>query len=82
MGAVADSSRTVVVVTVPTATECNTADETSACVVLVDFVSSLTVDAVVFPAAVAGNADVAPADGAIVALLLAPTMLGLLQKIL
>ncbi len=58
MGAVADSSRTVVVVTVPTATECNTVDETSACVVLVDFGSSLTVDAVVVPAAVAGNADV------------------------
>ncbi len=76
MGAVADSSRTVVVVTVPTATECNTADETSACVVLVDFVSSLTVDAVVFPAAVAGNADVAPADGAIVALVVGTNNVG------
>ncbi len=76
MGAVADSSRTVVVVTVPTATECNTVDETSACVVLVDFGSSLTVDAVVVPAAVAGNADVAPFDGAIVALVVGTNNVG------
>ncbi len=76
MGAVADSSRTVLVVTVPTATECNTVDETSACVVLVDSGSSLTVDAVVVPAAVAGNADVAPADAAIVALVVGTNNVG------
>ncbi len=76
LGAVADSTRTVVFVTVFIATECNTVDETSACVVLVDSGSSLTVDAVVVPAAVTGNADVILADGAVVALVVGTNNVG------
>ncbi len=43
---------------------------------MVDSGSSLTVDAVVVLAAVAGNADVAPADGAVVALVVGTNNVG------
>ncbi len=62
--------------------ECNRVDETSACVVLVDSFFSLTVDALAVPNAVVGNADVILADGAVFHLLLVPTMLEHLLRIL
>ena len=70
MGAVVDSAKLVVdvVVTVSPATVCNTVDGPTASVFLVDSGSLLTVAAVVEPSAVAGNADVTPADAAVVAL--------------